>query len=805
MAARLEFHHLIILFGGILLLLAVSSFLGFLWFGDSRSAIWRTILLDGWLIRTVTILSLAIRTTVAMQLVDCVSMIAALALEHGQSPLPNTAALSMMRFQNSGPLGLLFRLWPIGTSVRGLVLVIPTSLLAITSICLQFTSTALLSDVSSGFVRVASGETSVLYTQSNAHNLEPNKNKSTILAGARSTMSGHHLYSSPIFPVFAEYTEKPSRADVGDGVVDTGLAMRAFLPIASQNERTQLRDYSGPATLFDTRVVCMRPDPSKTSFRFWTHADGKLRPFLSGRVGTSRTASRFNGTASLNLNCTFGIPAYDRGEWPISLCIPANVKKNNFGLISAMEPFPPAEPPESVRGYGRRDSFLLINATGSVDDWSLFRQNQTDRSPTNSWTLLDLVSEREDKEWLYLKSTNSPSIGFAISLCHSSMDHINAVISASSTISNNADTTNIFEPTVSWVSSNETFVTGSVRQQIITTDPSGHHHEQHNRGILSMNSLDSWIGYNTEGAYTRRDAAKPRDLSVNLDVFVKDSDRTLILCSTCECPQCQLHTNITYLHTTRAAVVNDIFQSTTGNAALAMQGLITMMSSQIYYDQLEFFSLAMPANMSYDVPVLRPVGKTFFTITMVLVGIHILVVLATVVAFWGGTEYTLLGNAWHVVAQFQSLSLSQPYSQSPFQYQSPFQSPSQFPSRGAPGHGGPGGRDLNRQDTGTDTGTEMGTGTGMGMEEIQMESWFRDQKSRDILIRRKMRDQGVSRVLVGLEEKNGWIGMVVKGFLAGRKERKRKERKRGGRRNTGNPTQQQQQGGGESDSQTLTS
>lgn len=694
MAARLEFHHLIILFGGILILLAVSSFLGFLWFGDSRSAIWRTILLDGWLIRTVTILSLAIRTTVAMQLVDCVSMIAALALEHGQSPLPNTAAVSMMRFQNSGPLGLLLRLWPIGINVYGLILVVPTALLAITSICLQFTSTALLSDVSLGFVRVGGGETSVLYTQSNAHNLLPNMNKSTILAGARSTMSGHHLYSSPIFPVFAEYTEKPSRGDVADGVADTGLAMRAFLPIASQNERIQLRDYSGPATLFDTRVVCTRPDPSKTNFRFWSHGGGRPRPFLSGRVGSSFTASRFNGTASLNINCTFGMPAYDRGEWPVSLCIPANVEKNSFGLVSVMEPFPPAEQPEAQRGYARRDSFLLINTTGTVDDWAFFRQNQTDRSPPDTWKLLELQTHREDKEWLHLKSADSPSIGFAISLCHSSMDHINAIISASTTA------TNISEPTVSWISSNETFVTDPVRHQIAdssTSPPS-------ERGLLSLTPLPSWIGYSPEGSYTRRDAAKPRDLSVNLDAFIKNSDRTLLLCSTCECPQCQLNTNITYLHTTRAAVVNDILQ-TTRNAALAVQALITMMSAQIYYDQLEFFSMALPANMSFDVPVLRPVGHTFFTITMVVLGMHIVVVLATVAAFLVATEHTLLGNAWHVVAQFR-------------------------------------GREV--------------------------EGWCREQRVGDLVVRRKMREQGVGRVLVGLEEKDGWIGMGVKGVLGGR-------------------------------------
>jgi hypothetical protein len=43
------------------------------------------------------------------------------------------------------------------------------------------------------------------------------------------------------------------------GISDTGVTMRAFLPIDVQN-RSSLHVYNGPSTVVDARVVCVRPN-----------------------------------------------------------------------------------------------------------------------------------------------------------------------------------------------------------------------------------------------------------------------------------------------------------------------------------------------------------------------------------------------------------------------------------------------------------------------------------------------------------------------------------------------------------------
>jgi hypothetical protein len=55
---------------------------------------------------------------------------------------------------------------------------------------------------------------------------------------------------------FAEYIEPPSFTD---GYIDTGNVPRAYLPIKSATEHDVMREYTGPANVINTRVVCIAP------------------------------------------------------------------------------------------------------------------------------------------------------------------------------------------------------------------------------------------------------------------------------------------------------------------------------------------------------------------------------------------------------------------------------------------------------------------------------------------------------------------------------------------------------------------
>jgi hypothetical protein len=57
----------------------------------------------------------------------------------------------------------------------------------------------------------------------------------------------------PSYHVFAEYTENPF---MQQGVSDTGLTLRAFLPYADSSIRQSIYTYTDRTTVLDARVTC---------------------------------------------------------------------------------------------------------------------------------------------------------------------------------------------------------------------------------------------------------------------------------------------------------------------------------------------------------------------------------------------------------------------------------------------------------------------------------------------------------------------------------------------------------------------
>jgi hypothetical protein len=116
--------------------------------------------------------------------------------------------------------------------------------LATISIILQFTSTLLLTDVGSGLIL--------------SHNISSTLGFGVSTQRSNPVLNSNYWTSTPAtFARFLEYSEPP---EVERDRVDTGVSVRGFLPIASQNDRAVLRSYHGPAALFDTRVICSQPD-----------------------------------------------------------------------------------------------------------------------------------------------------------------------------------------------------------------------------------------------------------------------------------------------------------------------------------------------------------------------------------------------------------------------------------------------------------------------------------------------------------------------------------------------------------------
>lgn len=90
--------------------LTCLAFLTFLWMADTNNTVWRKNVVDEWMTRSVTISSLILQSTAAIQGILATSMLAAVLIQTYAVPLPSAAAVSIMRFDNTGPWSLLNRM-----------------------------------------------------------------------------------------------------------------------------------------------------------------------------------------------------------------------------------------------------------------------------------------------------------------------------------------------------------------------------------------------------------------------------------------------------------------------------------------------------------------------------------------------------------------------------------------------------------------------------------------------------------------------------------------------------------------------
>jgi hypothetical protein len=146
---------IIILGISIIGLLASAGFISFLWCAGDSNYIWRLLASNEGMTKAVAISSMIFRTSITLQAGVATSMLAGLAIERKEILLPLLATVSMMRSSNSGPIVLAWLLRPRPGKkggIRGLLVPGLATLLALTTLSSQFTSTALLSDISSGLV-----------------------------------------------------------------------------------------------------------------------------------------------------------------------------------------------------------------------------------------------------------------------------------------------------------------------------------------------------------------------------------------------------------------------------------------------------------------------------------------------------------------------------------------------------------------------------------------------------------------------------------------------------------------------------
>ena len=261
-------------------------------------------MLDDFAKQAVTITAVVLRTSLTFLGGVATAMIAAVSIEHRGVPTRDAAQVSIARFSNAGPhtfwISMFFRKTFIELPSRLLLIC-----LLITSLASQFSSTLLVSDLGTGVVvgsPTTSTNTSGFSYMSAGY--DPNTEEFQSPTSPFFATPNYWTTDPTVFQAFAEYSEP---GDSSDGVDDTGLTLRALLPFSDAAARQSVRNFTGMAPVFDTRIVCTRPE-LKTLGLDHDRSTGFL-VYLKGKFGASSFLPGLAATVSdVLFDCQLATP-----------------------------------------------------------------------------------------------------------------------------------------------------------------------------------------------------------------------------------------------------------------------------------------------------------------------------------------------------------------------------------------------------------------------------------------------------------------------------------------------------------------
>ncbi|RYC61556.1 hypothetical protein CHU98_g4651 [Xylaria longipes] len=285
--------------GGSAVVLGLLGILMFLWFGhgtheaaDATWA-WRQIALQGRMTQAVTLISLALWFIVSMQSAVCTSMLAALVLEKRFARKSHVAWFSVIRSTNDGPLKMVRMMLSSKYLTRHVEFWV-LSLLALTTLGLQFSSTILLSDFSD-FIIV--GDVHHTRLPALLDNISPDELHIVISPGYYST-------EQPTYAVIGEIDTNFDTAADARGLSQTGLIQRAFLPLSEKDNRTSVRYLRANAMVMEMNIACMQPHITDMSLIIKRHPDGTTTASVEGRL--QYELSIHNAQVDTNTSCVTG-------------------------------------------------------------------------------------------------------------------------------------------------------------------------------------------------------------------------------------------------------------------------------------------------------------------------------------------------------------------------------------------------------------------------------------------------------------------------------------------------------------------
>ncbi|KAI1610864.1 hypothetical protein EDD36DRAFT_497743 [Exophiala viscosa] len=670
---RIGIYTLVIATISTICLLAALMFLAWMWFGDRSSSTWRHIMLNDFAKQAVTISALVLRTAIACLGGVATAMIASISIEHHGVPLKDVAQVSIARFSNSGPdafwRSMLFRNTFIEMPFRLLLI-----LVFLTTLGSQFTSTILLSDLGQGTVITPSTTStntsgfSYADAEYDAHTVEVENANSPFY-----TTPNYWTTDPTVFQSFAEYSEA---GYTSDGVDDTGLTLRAFLPFADTTARQLVREFQGMATVFDTRIVCTRPQMSRLKM---VMVDNDITGYTAvSMTGNLTTNASLPGLAATQPVVSFECPL----AAPFLICPPLNPSAG--GLLSVLDPMNDA----GVELSYTESEFGSVGQHGKLLSRGGFWQAK-DVSKNYYW-IVDIgnaylvhngaavgggiLNNTGGHYWLSTPSAGAwadidyqgAAVGagnpveldptcsvdecwktsFRMSLCY---DALSVPVDYDSIQEFNITTsaaTPRTEPSLQYNRRNLLFPTDSIRTQLGATASKA---SLSARGVLNLTSAQDILA-----GVARQRKAKPNDLK---DLFNSTTYswitpmvfysllQPLAMCAGCAGEL----SNFMQGSTVTSTLFTDTI-SATNSPALALQAVLTTMLRQAYYSFLPTFDAESNVTASSFQPAQIPVRTRGFWAVLGITVAHFVLCLVALVGFISFTHVSSLKNAWQVRA-----------------------------------------------------------------------------------------------------------------------------------------------------------
>lgn len=415
------------LIAGSVLLCASFGTLAFMWFGSPAIPAWKEITARNWLSKAISICIGVIQQVMMLQLGIVTATLASLTLESKDVMIGDVASVSVMR-ATAASTGAFVMVWQYISrgSYRNtrhssnIFLILSAALLWCLS---QFLLLIILTDVS---LRSTAGLTSPASLPFSLHyNVTDDGHSHTQF---KYPSVGAWNRKIPNYASFAEYSEPPYEAE---GVSDTGVTLRAFLPFSTAQSRENLESYKGKSTVLDARVTCQVPQIKNATFDW----DSRFRGAIAATRNTPRLANVSLGKGStgrgmgVHFDCSINwiYDASTHPEWPVKLCqlwqagITLDSMSGFGGLYSEFQN------PSLMGGTDHQGSaYLFLNVTLGIDEehWGTV-------SLPAVGGLAVAEASRERGEWLDLIYSNG-SVIISASICYAAFDFAEVDVSISS-------------------------------------------------------------------------------------------------------------------------------------------------------------------------------------------------------------------------------------------------------------------------------------------------------------------------------------------------------------------------------------